>query len=189
MSRIAKASLLLFFFSLCGSAFVVTHQLRERVPPPLPRDLFAVVNDQVTALRASDYVSAYRHAATGVQQKFTLPQFERMARHSYGALERQRIEFGSAKALHTNLVHIEARVTLRIRPTNQPPIAPLVQTLPLPVRLALPIAPLEIPTMLCLFRFDDFRSLGTNDMTPGFVLIVVQFFVSVEWPVNHFTIA
>ena len=97
MSRIAKASLLLFFFSLCGSAFVMTHQLRERVPTPLPRDLFAVVNDQVTAVRASDYVSAYRHAATGVQQKFTLPQFERMARHSYGAIERHRIEFGSAK--------------------------------------------------------------------------------------------
>jgi len=107
MSRIAKAFLLLFFFSLCGSAFVVTHHLREHVPAPLPRDLFTVVNDQVTALRASDYVSAYRHAATGVQQKFTLPQFERMARHSYGAIDRHRIEFGSAKVEgSTAVVHV-----------------------------------------------------------------------------------
>ena len=97
MTRIIKAALLLFFFSLCGAALFVTHQLRERVPAPPPRELFAVVNDQLTALRAADYVSAYRHAATGVQQKFTLPQFERMARHSYGAIDRHRIEFGSAK--------------------------------------------------------------------------------------------
>ena len=97
MTRIIKAALLLFFFSLCSSAFFVTHQLRERVPTPLPRELFAVVNEQLAALRAADYVSAYQHAAIGVQQKFTLPQFERMARHSYGAMDRHRIEFGSAK--------------------------------------------------------------------------------------------
>ena len=97
MTRIIKAALLLFFFSLCGAAFFVSHQVRERVATPLPRELFAVVNDQLTALRAADYVSAYRHAAMGVQQKFTLPQFERMARHSYGAIDRHRIEFGSAK--------------------------------------------------------------------------------------------
>jgi len=98
MNRIAKASLLLFFFSLCGSAFVVTHHLRESTPAPLPRELFTVVNDQLTALRASDYVSAYRHAATGVQQQFTLPQFEAMARQNYADMARgYRVEFGSAK--------------------------------------------------------------------------------------------
>jgi hypothetical protein len=98
MNRIAKASLLLFFFSLCGSAFVVTHHLREHTPAPLPRELFTVVNDQLTALRASDYVSAYRHAATGVQQQFTLPQFEAMARQNYADMARgYRVEFGSAK--------------------------------------------------------------------------------------------
>ena len=98
MTRLAKASLLMFFFSLCGSAFVVTHHLRERVPAPVPRELFAVVNDQLTALRAADYVSAYRYAALGVQQKFTLPQFERMARKSYGEIAHHyRVEFGLAK--------------------------------------------------------------------------------------------
>ena len=98
MTRIAKASLLLFFFSLCSSALVVTHHLRQHTPAPLPRELFTVVNDQLAALRASDYVSAYRHAATGVQQKFTMPQFEAMVRQSYADMSRgYRVEFGSAK--------------------------------------------------------------------------------------------
>ena len=98
MTRLAKASLLLFFFTLCASAFFVTHQVREHAPAPLPRELFAVVNDQLTAVRAADYVSAYRYAASGVQQKFTLPQFESMMRRSYGEMARgYRVEFGSAK--------------------------------------------------------------------------------------------
>ena len=80
MNRLAKASLLLFFFSLCGVALFITHRVRERAPAPAPHELFAVVNDQLAAFRAADFPSAYRQAATGVQQKFTLPQFEAMVR-------------------------------------------------------------------------------------------------------------
>jgi hypothetical protein len=98
MNRFAKASLLLFFFSLCGVALVVSHHLRERVPTPAPHELFAVVNDQLSAFRAADFPSAYRYAATGVQQKFTLPQFEAMVRTSYAEMARvQRVEFGTVK--------------------------------------------------------------------------------------------
>jgi hypothetical protein len=99
MTRIAKASLLLFFFSLCGTAFFVTHELRERTPAPLPRELFAVVNTQLADLRAADFPGAYSRAATGVQQKFTLPQFETMVRGSYGPMtqRRHRVEYGSVK--------------------------------------------------------------------------------------------
>jgi hypothetical protein len=95
MSRTAKASLLLFFFSLCASAFLVTHIVRESVSAPVPRDLFAVVNDQLMAFRVADFESAYRHAASGVQQKFTLPEFENMVRGNYVEMTRtHRIEFG-----------------------------------------------------------------------------------------------
>ncbi len=99
MPRIAKASLLLFFFSLCASALFVAHQVEKRAPAPAPHDLFAAVNDQLAAFRAADYPSAYRRAAAGVQQKFTLAQFESMVRRNYGAITRaQRVEFGSVKA-------------------------------------------------------------------------------------------
>ena len=98
MTSLAKASLLMFFFSVCGAAFIVSHYLREEAPPPAPHALFAVVNQQLTAFRAADYASAYSYAANGMQQKFTLPQFERMVRRNYAHLaEAARVEFGQVQ--------------------------------------------------------------------------------------------
>jgi hypothetical protein len=98
MTRTIKAALLFFFFSLCASAIVVTHHLRSQAPPPAPHELFAVVEQQLAALRAADYSSAYQQAASGVQQKFTVPQFEAMIRREYGDMTGpQRIEFGFVK--------------------------------------------------------------------------------------------
>ena len=86
MSRFAKATLLLFFFSLCGAAFFITARVREHAPTPAPHELFAIVNEQLAAFRADDFPSAYRQATSGVQQKFTLPQFEAMVRRNYGEI-------------------------------------------------------------------------------------------------------
>ena len=98
MTRTIKASLLVFLFSVCATALVVTHRVRSQVTPPAPRQLFAVVEQQLAAFRAADYSSAYRHAASGVQQKFTAPQYEAMIRRDYGDLSgAQRIEFGFVK--------------------------------------------------------------------------------------------
>ncbi|MEP6809311.1 MAG: DUF4864 domain-containing protein [Chthoniobacterales bacterium] len=98
MSRLAKAVLVLFFISLCGMAFFVTARVRERTPIPLPHELFAAVNDQLAAFRADDFSSAYRQASTGVQHKFTLPQFEAMIRREYSEMaSATRVEFGSSR--------------------------------------------------------------------------------------------
>ena len=100
MTRTIKASLLFFFLSLCGAAIFVTDHVRRQVPPPAPHELFAVVEKQLAAFRAADYSSAYRHAASGVQQKFTVPQFEAMIRRDYGDMTNaQRIEFGFVKVI------------------------------------------------------------------------------------------
>ena len=89
---------MLFFFSLCGVAFFITERVQKRAPAPTPHELFAVVNDQLAAFRADDFPSAYRQAATGVQQKFTLPQFEAMVRRDYVEMAHaQRVEFGSVR--------------------------------------------------------------------------------------------
>ncbi|MGI9086807.1 MAG: DUF4864 domain-containing protein [Chthoniobacterales bacterium] len=95
MSGLVKISLLIFFFAICSAAFLVTHHLRARLQVPAPRELFAIVNQQLLAFRADDFQGAYRQAATGVQHKFTLPQFEKMVRQSYPEMTRAyRVEFG-----------------------------------------------------------------------------------------------
>ena len=53
MSRLLKVSLLLFFFALCGAAVVATHLSRERTPPPAAKELYSLVNRQLSALRAA----------------------------------------------------------------------------------------------------------------------------------------
>ena len=98
MARTIKASLLFFFFSLCASAIIVTHRVRMQVPPPAPHQLFAAVEQQLAAFRVADYSSAYRQAASGVQQKFTAPQYEAMIRREYGDMfGMQHLEFGFVK--------------------------------------------------------------------------------------------
>lgn len=98
MTRTIKASLLFFFISLCVSAIFVTDHLRRQVPPPTPHELFVVVENQLSAFRVADYSSAYRQAASGVQQKFTVAQFEEMVRRDLGEMTNaQRVEFGFAR--------------------------------------------------------------------------------------------
>lgn len=83
MSRPLKISFLLFFWALCGAAILGTHFVQDRTSSPQAKELFSVVNHQLSAFRAADFRSAYRQAAAGVQQKFSLPQFELMIRRDF----------------------------------------------------------------------------------------------------------
>ncbi len=105
MTHGPKAALLSVLLLTCGVGFVVTHRLREQVPPPVPRELFAVVNAQLAAFQAADFQGAYRHAAAGVQQRFTVPQFEKMMRERYPEMVRRyRVEYGEVKVQGTSAV-------------------------------------------------------------------------------------
>lgn len=98
MNRVTKSALLMFFFSLCASAALLTHRWRERTPPPAPHELYSVVNQQIAAFRSHDFPGAYQYAASGVQQKFTVAQFETMIQRDYPQLARTyRIEFGNVE--------------------------------------------------------------------------------------------
>ncbi len=98
MSRPLKISFLLFFFALCGVAIVVTHLHRKETPAPAAKELYSIVNRQLNALRSDDFDSAYRHAASGVQQKFSREQFALMIRRDFSSMtEAQRIEFGTVQ--------------------------------------------------------------------------------------------
>jgi hypothetical protein len=103
MSSTIKAAFLLFLLFVCGAALMLAHKTREQVSPPPPRELFSAVNQQLTAFRSTDFRSAYRQAATGVQQKFTAQQFEEMVRHNYPEITRtRRVEFGLVKVNGTS---------------------------------------------------------------------------------------
>lgn len=100
MNRIVKVSLLLFFFALCGVAMLATHFAGKRTPAPAPKELYSVVNRQLSAFRAADFGSAYRHAAAGMQQKFSLSQFELMIRRDFSPMTRaQHVEFGAVQII------------------------------------------------------------------------------------------
>jgi len=98
MNRLAKISLLGFFFALCGAATLATHFARERTPPPATKELYSLVNRQLSAFRAADFDGAYQHAATGVQQKFSRSQFELMIRRDFSPMtEPAQVEFGAVR--------------------------------------------------------------------------------------------
>lgn len=95
MNHLVKTSLLLFFFALCGAAIVATYRAQERTPAPAARELYSIVNRQISAFRTADFDSAYRHAAAGVQQKFSRSQFELMIRRDFSPMtEAEHVEFG-----------------------------------------------------------------------------------------------
>lgn len=90
------------------------------------------------------------------------------------------LELGTVKPLvDDSLRIITARVTLRAWPNNVALNAPStavpqeVVSKEVKLNLILSLVPLEIPTLLALFRFEDFRALGKADLTPGFVLMVM----------------
>lgn len=100
MAPARKILLLLAFFILCAAAILGTYWSRQRIPAPPPRELFSLVNGQLSELRAADFRGAYASSASAVQQHFSLPQFEQMIEHDFTPmLQRQRVEFGQARVV------------------------------------------------------------------------------------------
>ncbi len=96
MPRLLKISLLLFFFALCGAALIGVQRARPRPSWPVASELYAVANRQLSDFRASDFDSAYRRAAAGVQHKFSRSQFELMVRRDFSPMtQARRVEFGA----------------------------------------------------------------------------------------------
>jgi len=113
MNQRVKAALLLFFFVLCGIGVIATYVARERLPVPAARELYAVVNHQLSALRANDFDAAYQQAATGVQQKFSRTQFEQMIRRDFACMiEAGEVEFGTVEIAGPTAI-VQVYVTTR----------------------------------------------------------------------------
>ncbi|HEV2095039.1 MAG TPA: DUF4864 domain-containing protein [Chthoniobacterales bacterium] len=98
MNWITKTSLTLCIFVLCLYASMITKRAQHPTVAPQPRELYAIVTQQLAAFRAADFTSAYRYAASGVQHKFSRGQFEQMVLREHSEMTRDaRVEFGLIK--------------------------------------------------------------------------------------------
>ncbi len=98
MNRTAKVSLLAALFALCAVAAFFQRAMERRWQATPPRDLYAVVWKQLSAMRSDDYVSAYQQASMSFQEKFNLETFTDIARAEYPGLVRAaRVEFGAVR--------------------------------------------------------------------------------------------
>ena len=71
-----------------------------RVPDPTadPRELYAAVSAHLDACRAENYPLAYHAAASSVQGRLSVGQFERKLRADYGPVRRvDHVEFGPTR--------------------------------------------------------------------------------------------
>ena len=95
MNHRRKILALLFVFVVCVTAALVTSYLQAQSDRVRPADLYAVVNNQLVALRAANFSQAYQEASSGLQQKFSVEQFTDMIRTDYrGIVRAERVEFG-----------------------------------------------------------------------------------------------
>lgn len=92
-----KSFLLMSFFVVSGVAAVATHVWRQRVEAEFdPKPLYRVIFAQFEACRAADFGKAYGQASRGVQEHFTLIEYETKIRTEYGRISQpQRLHFGS----------------------------------------------------------------------------------------------
>lgn len=93
--RRTKIGIVAVTFAVCGAALLMRPSPR-RAPEPKPQALYDVVMEQLTALRAADYSSAYRHVSLSMQERFNLDDFADRVRTEHPEIARfERVEFGA----------------------------------------------------------------------------------------------
>ena len=95
MTQRGKITLMLFCFSVCGSAPLLRYYWDTRPGRTKPAELYAVVYNQLRAFRIDDYPRAYEEASSNFQRKWNIEQFAEMIRTDYSPITRSiRVEFG-----------------------------------------------------------------------------------------------
>jgi len=93
-----RISALLLCILICLGAAILSRYDRNRQANVQPVVLYAVINSQVDALRASDFSRAYRHVSSDFKKKYDIAQFTGMIRAEYPALSlSDRLEYGAVE--------------------------------------------------------------------------------------------
>ena len=96
MKYLHKAMGIACVCSLVGTLWLLEHTWS---PPPestTPQELYRVVQRHLAACRSADFPKAYHTAATEVQERFSLVQFEKKIRQDYQPVAgADHIEYGA----------------------------------------------------------------------------------------------
>lgn len=91
----AKITLISLLLAICGSAALVHHYTRQPMEAPTHQVLYSIIYEQMQAMRAQDYGSAYQRVSSKTRDSLPLPAFRAMARTDYVALiGAQGVELG-----------------------------------------------------------------------------------------------
>lgn len=103
MKFIHRAAWISCVFSLVGTLLLLDHTLRPQPERTTPRELYQVVQRHLAACRSADFPQAYHTAATEIQERFSLVQFERKIRRDYQPVaSAHHVEFGAVHHARDN---------------------------------------------------------------------------------------
>jgi hypothetical protein len=85
-------------FSVCAAGVFIRPIAPRRAAETNPSEIYQVVMEELQAVKAADYVSAYRHVSLSMQERYNLDVFSDMVRTERPDVARfERVEFGSAR--------------------------------------------------------------------------------------------
>ena len=101
MKWVQRATWTVCALSFAGTLLLLDWTLRPRPENTLPPELYQVVQRHLAACRSADFPLAYHAAASEVQEKFSLVQFERKLRRDYQPVAgAHHVEYGGVRRPH-----------------------------------------------------------------------------------------
>ena len=98
MNKFQRVCVLLLFAAICLGAAIFGHLERIRLENAKPSELYAVINNQINALRISDISSAYLHVSSDFKRKCDIVKFLGMIREEYPPLVAvDHVEYGAVE--------------------------------------------------------------------------------------------
>jgi hypothetical protein len=85
-------------FGVCAAAVFIRPLPPRRAPEPRARELYAVVIEELAALREADYSRAYRQVSLDMQERYNVEAFAEVIRTERPELaDFEHVEFGALK--------------------------------------------------------------------------------------------
>ena len=103
MKSLYRATWLVCVLSLAGTLWLLDDTLRPQPESVTPHELYQVVQRHLAACRSADFPRAYHAAATEVQERFSLVQFEKKIRREYQpVVSADHVEYGAVHHARAN---------------------------------------------------------------------------------------